>query len=69
MTTTTFKVLKHECASCTLVIEGLCEDTPGVQKAEMDIRRKLLHVEHDDSVTPKRLSETLRDEGYPVEIV
>ncbi|MBI2984066.1 MAG: heavy-metal-associated domain-containing protein [Candidatus Kerfeldbacteria bacterium] len=67
--TTTFKVLKYDCASCALVMEGICEDTPGVKKAEVNVRQKTLTVEHDDSVQSAALKTALDSEGYPVELV
>lgn len=67
MPTTQFKVLKHDCASCTMVIEGIMEDTPGVTKAEVNSREKILTVEHADTVRPDALIQALDAEGYPVE--
>lgn len=67
MKTTTFKVLKYDCASCAMVMEGICEDMPGVQKAEVNAFKRLLTVEHDASVKPEDLKKTLDAEGYPVE--
>ncbi len=64
---TTFKVLKYDCASCALVMEGICEDTPGVTKAEVNSLRRTLTVEHDEQVTPEQLSAALGAEDYPVE--
>lgn len=65
--TTKFRVLKYDCASCAMVMEGICEDTPGVQKAEVNARARTLTVEHDASVNPAALREALTTEGYPVE--
>lgn len=67
MITSTFKVLKHDCASCAMVMEGICEDTPGVKKAEVNSRAMTLTVEHDDVVQPEALKKALAAEGYPVE--
>lgn len=67
MSTTIFKVLKYDCASCAIVMEGICEDTPGVTKAEVNARARTLMVEHDESVQPDQLASALTDEGYPVE--
>lgn len=67
MTTSTFRVLHYDCASCALVMEGICEDTPGVAKAVVDSRRKLLTVEHDEQLNTAALTKSLSDEGYPVE--
>lgn len=63
----TFKVLKYDCASCAMVMEGICEDTEGVTKAEVDPRKRILKVEHDERVKPETLQEALHGEGYPVE--
>lgn len=69
MTTTTFKVLHYDCASCALVMEGVCEDTPGVTKATVNALQRTLTVEHDDHLPTDRLAQALADEGYPVERV
>ncbi len=66
---TTFKVLKYDCASCALVMEGICEDTLGVSKAEVNSLKRLLTVEHDESVTPAQLIKALTIEGYPVDLI
>lgn len=67
MTTTTFNVLHLDCASCALVMEGICEDTPGVKKAEVKSAKRQLIVEHDDTVSLPDLKLALETEGYPVE--
>lgn len=66
---TTFKIKKFDCASCALVMKGICEDTPGVSKAEVNPRTKTLTVEHEASVQPDALAKALDEEGYPVETV
>jgi copper chaperone CopZ len=68
MKTSTFKLQKVECQSCVLVIEGICEDTPGVKRAEVNARDRTLTVEHDPSVAPEKLKQALDDKGYPVEV-
>lgn len=50
-----------------MVMEGICEDTPGVTKAEVNTGKRLLTVEHDESVKPEQLKQALDKEGYPVE--
>lgn len=67
MTTTTFTVTHLDCASCAMVMEGICEDLAGVKKAEVHIGKRKLVVEHDDSVKPENLKQALDKEGYPVE--
>lgn len=64
-----FKVLKYDCASCAMVIEGIMEDTPGVTKAEVNALKRVLTVEHDGTVEPSALKQSLTAEGYPVEEV
>ncbi len=50
-----------------MVMEGICEDTAGVTKAEVNTIKKTLTVEHDESVQPDQLQRALASEGYPVE--
>ena len=52
-----------------MVMEGICEDTPGVSKAEVNSRAMTLTIEHEESVTPETLRQALGAEGYPVETV
>ena len=67
MPTTTFHVKHLDCTSCAMVMEGICEDTPGVQKAVVNSGKRQLTVEHDESVNPEALKQALDSEGYPVE--
>lgn len=68
MIKTTFKVLRLDCHSCSMVMEGICEDTPGVKKAEVNSRKRELVVEHEDTMQSMELKKALDAEGYPVEI-
>lgn len=52
-----------------MVMEGICEDTPGVSKAEVNARNRQLTVEHDETVKPEQLKHALDVEGYPVDVV
>lgn len=67
MSTTTFAVKKMDCQSCAIAIEGICEDTAGVTKAEVNARTKTLTVEHAESVDLVALATSLDAEGFPVE--
>lgn len=50
-----------------MVMEGICEDTPGVTKAEVNAAKRTLTVEHDELVKPEELEKSLSAQGYPVE--
>lgn len=52
-----------------MVIEGVCEDTTGVKKAEVNSLKRTLKVEHDESVKPEQLKQALEQEGYPVDVL
>lgn len=65
--TSSFKVLKYDCTSCAMVMEGICEDTEGVTKAAVNARTLVLTIEHEDSVDLAEVAKTLASEGYPVE--
>lgn len=64
---TVFRVHKLDCSSCAMVIEGICEDVAGVEKAEVKTRERILVVEHGDAVDLVQLQEALTSEGYPVQ--
>lgn len=67
MPTTTFKILNLECLSCAMEMEGICEEKPGVKKAEVNTMKQTIKVEHENTVDPTSLKKALDDEGYPVE--
>lgn len=48
------------------MIEGICEDTAGVEKAEVNARTRQLVVTHELHDTAE-LQQTLNDAGYPVQ--
>lgn len=52
-----------------MIMEGICEDTAGVTKAEVNAIKKILTVEHDNTIQPDQLKQALAAEGYPVESV
>ncbi len=64
---TTFNVKHLDCASCSMVMEGICEDTPGVTSAEVLVHKKQLVIEHDESLAVEQLQKELDSQGYPVE--
>lgn len=69
MPTSTFRIVDLECMSCAMEMEGICEDTPGVTKAEVSARKQTIQVEHEETVSPMKLKEALDAEGYEVEPV
>lgn len=65
--TTVLKVIKYDCASCAMMMEGICEDTAGVTKAEVNASKKTLTIEHEPGLDLDQLRAALAHEGYPVE--
>lgn len=63
----TFTIHKLDCHSCAMMIEGICEDLGGVEKAEVNARQRRLVVEHDQAVAPADIQTALSAAGYPVE--
>lgn len=45
-----FEVYKMSCAGCANTIQKLLQNTPGIQKAEVNFDAKELHVIYDDSL-------------------
>lgn len=48
-------------------MEGICEDTAGVTKAEVNASKKTLTIEHEPGLDLDQLRAALAHEGYPVE--
>lgn len=49
------------------MIEGICEDLTGVQKAEVNARQRQLVVEHEPTVTASDIVAAVTAGGYPIE--
>lgn len=64
---TTLDILKLDCQSCAMMIEGICEDTVGVKKAEVNARTRQLVVTHELPDTAP-LQQALTAAGYPVQL-
>lgn len=69
MAITTFRILDLECLSCAMEMEGICEDTAGVTKAEVKAVKQILVVEHDENLNVSEIKQALDKEGYSVEQV
>ena len=65
---TSYTIHHLDCHSCAILIEGICEDIAGVDKAEVKATKKILKVSHNLSDTTI-IEKTLSAEGYPVELI
>jgi len=61
---TSFPIVGMHCASCARLIEKKLTRTPGVTAAAVNYGSEEASVEHDDTVTPKTLSDAVADVGY-----
>ncbi len=53
--------------ACRATVEGALQGLPGVAAVEVDLDRKLVRVQHDDSLTPVgRLAAAIEEQGHPV---
>ena len=50
-----------------MMIEGICEDLTGVQRAEVKVVQRQLLVDHDASVSADDIQRALAEGGYPVQ--
>lgn len=66
--TSTFTIHRIDCQSCVLMIEEVSEETPGVDRADVDARRHVLTVTHQDTLDLQLLQQRLTDAGYPVSL-
>lgn len=67
MTTTRLAVPDVSCSHCERAIEGALTPLPGVQRVKVDVRGRVVAVDHDPEQTPVwAIAHALEDEGYPV---
>ena len=67
MTQSTLSVPEISCEACRAAIEGALERLPGVTEVTVDLKRKLVTVEHDDALAPvDRLAVAGEEQGYEV---
>lgn len=67
MTTSRYNIKHIDCSSCALAIEDIAEHQPGVQRAEVNPRDRVLTVDHDELLQESKMMDDLAAKGYPVE--
>jgi len=65
---TTIHVPGVTCAGCQETIESALRTVPGVNDARVELGRKVVEVDHDLSVTPTILVDTVARAGYQADI-
>lgn len=64
----TFPVLEMTCAACAVSVESMLKTVPGVKDAGVNFANQTAWVQHDASVTPETLQNTVRSIGYDLVI-
>lgn len=65
MITKTYKVPAMHCTACVMVLEGLEDEVPGIEKVEASLKRLEVRVTFDDTVLDERaLIKAAHQEGY-----
>lgn len=64
----TFPVLEMTCAACAISVESMLKTVPGVKDAGVNFANQTAWVQHDASVTPEVLQNTIRSIGYDLVI-
>ena len=60
-----FRIPDMHCASCSMRLEGLEDEIPGVKQIRASYHRQEMIVEYDESrVTPEQVIEAARRLGY-----
>lgn len=68
MLTTQWKINGMHCASCKLLIEDVCKETPGVSECEVDSATGLMTMAHEESTDLTKLKSEIEALGeYKVE--
>jgi len=64
----TFNVKGMHCKSCELVIKEALEDTNGVEKAEVSLKKGTAHVYfNEETVDEAQLKASIIKEGYTID--
>ena len=66
MTEQTYRVPDVSCEHCVRAITDELGKLPGVQRVGVDIKTKLVTVEHDGSVSDDQLRQGIEEAGYDV---
>jgi copper chaperone CopZ len=70
MTKKTFKVLDMHCANCSMRIESIEDDLPGISDISASYHKQQVVVEYDDSVvTDDQIIEAVKKKGYQATLV
>ena len=66
MTEQTYRVPDVSCEHCVRAITDELGKLPGVQHVGVDLKTKLVTVEHDGSVSDDQLRQGIEEAGYDV---
>ncbi len=66
MTEQTYRVPDVSCEHCVRAITDELTRLPGVQQVGVDLKTKLVTVEHDGSVSDDQLRQRIEEAGYDV---
>lgn len=64
--TTRLAVPDVSCANCQRAIEGAVAPLAGVRSVEVDVRDKVVVVEHDPHTPLERIVQAIEEQGYTV---
>jgi copper chaperone CopZ len=61
----TFKVLDMHCANCSMRIESIDEELPGIKQVTASYRKQEMIIEYDEKlVTDDQIVEAVKRKGY-----
>jgi len=64
--TKTYSVPDVSCGHCKMAIERAVGAMDGVDRVEVDVERKSVSIDFDETVTNEEaILETMKEEGYP----
>jgi YHS domain-containing protein/copper chaperone CopZ len=65
---TTVNVPGVTCGGCVETIEGALSKVAGVSTAKVDLKRKLVEIDHDAATAPAQLLKAIEQAGYQGEL-
>ncbi|MEZ7898864.1 MAG: heavy metal-associated domain-containing protein [Flaviflexus sp.] len=68
MTSTLLRAEGFSCPSCVDKLEKALSKVSGVEKATVQFSTGKIQIQHEDSIDPQMLADTVTQNGYPAKV-
>jgi copper chaperone CopZ len=65
MTKSVFRVTDMHCSSCVMLVEGIEDDLPGIQRVKASYQKARVEVEYDETIVSEaQIIAGIKQKGY-----